>query len=92
MHWGVDGGSNQFWRTHWDKNTAPGQGFDMDFHLYQVEWTPGKNDTLFKNLLKKLLVDKEKSYNINEFCDPNFKTTDTDILKLVSKKDVIRYF
>jgi hypothetical protein len=49
-----------------------------------------KNDTLFKNLLKKLLVDKEY-YNINEFCDANFKITDSDILKYVSKKDLIRY-
>jgi hypothetical protein len=34
-----------------------------------------KNDTLFKNLRKKLLEEKEY-YNINEFCDPNFKITE----------------
>jgi hypothetical protein len=49
-----------------------------------------KNDMLFKNLLKKLLVDKEY-YNIKEFNDPNFKITDSDILKFVSKEDLIRY-
>jgi hypothetical protein len=45
---------------------------------------------LYKNLLKKLLVDKEY-YTNNEFCEPNFKITESDILKFVSKKDLIRY-
>jgi hypothetical protein len=45
---------------------------------------------LFKNLIKKLLVDKEY-YNIKEFYDPKFKITDSDILKFVSKKDLISY-
>jgi hypothetical protein len=44
---------------------------------------------LFKNLLKTLLVDKEY-YNIKEFYDPNFKITDSDILKFASEKDLIR--
>jgi hypothetical protein len=50
-----------------------------------------KNDTLFKNLLKKLLVDKEY-YNINEFSDLNIKITDNNIRKFVSKKDLLRYY
>jgi predicted methyltransferase len=48
------------------------------------------NDTLFKNLLKKLLVDKEY-YNINEFSHPNLKITVSNILNFVSKKDLTRY-
>jgi hypothetical protein len=47
-----------------------------------------KNDTLFKNLLKKLL---KEYYNINDFSDPNFKITDIDIHKFVSKNDLIKY-
>jgi hypothetical protein len=48
---------------------------------------------LFKNLLKKLLVDIRVYYNIKEFYDPNFKITDSDcsIYKFVSKKDLTRY-
>jgi hypothetical protein len=58
--------------------------------IYHQAYGTLKNDMLFKNLLKKLLVDKEY-YNNKEFYDPNFKITDSDILKFVSKKDLIRY-
>jgi hypothetical protein len=43
-----------------------------------------------KICFKKLLVDKEY-YDINELSDPNFKIADSDILKFVSKKDLIGY-
>jgi hypothetical protein len=42
MHWGTDFNHNKYGLTHWERNTAPGQGFNGDFHNYQVEWTPGK--------------------------------------------------
>jgi beta-glucanase (GH16 family) len=31
---------NGWLKTHFEKNTEPGQGWNMDFHHYQVEWTP----------------------------------------------------
>jgi hypothetical protein len=39
MHWGKDWSSNQYWRTHWERNAVP--GFDAGYHRYQLEWTPG---------------------------------------------------
>jgi len=47
MHWGPDPGHNKYPLTHWERNTAPGQGFNGDFHNYQVEWTPGKISVFF---------------------------------------------
>ena len=39
MHWGADFPSNQWPRTHYELNIE--EGFDSDFHVYGVEWTPG---------------------------------------------------
>jgi beta-glucanase (GH16 family) len=41
LHWGPDGANNKFRKTSWEKNTAPKNGYDKAFHLYQVEWTAG---------------------------------------------------
>lgn len=41
LHWGPFWPLNAYEMTHGSKNTAAGQGFDQDFHLYQMEWTPG---------------------------------------------------
>lgn len=38
LHWGPNYNYNQFMRTHWESNN--GAGYDTDFHLYQLEWTP----------------------------------------------------
>ncbi|KAF0306960.1 Beta-1,3-glucan-binding protein [Amphibalanus amphitrite] len=38
MHWGADFPSNQWPRTHYELNDEA--GFDADFHVYGVEWTP----------------------------------------------------
>lgn len=38
MHWGADFKSNQWPRTHYEINDEA--GFDADFHVYGVEWTP----------------------------------------------------
>ncbi|CAB3363618.1 Hypothetical predicted protein [Cloeon dipterum] len=38
MHWGPDFAHNRYYLTHWERNSVP--GFNNDFHLYQVEWTP----------------------------------------------------
>lgn len=40
LHYGVDYTMNGWPKAHYDKNTAPGQGWNKDFHRYQVEWTP----------------------------------------------------
>ncbi|XP_059491029.1 uncharacterized protein LOC132205777 [Neocloeon triangulifer] len=40
MHWGPDPGHNRYYQTHWERNSAAGNGYNNDFHLYQVEWTP----------------------------------------------------
>jgi len=40
LHYGVDYTMNGWPKAHYDKNTAPGQGWNTDFHRYQVEWTP----------------------------------------------------
>ncbi|XP_065350575.1 beta-1,3-glucan-binding protein-like [Cloeon dipterum] len=40
MHWGPDPSFNRWYLTHWERNTEPGNGYNNDFHLYQVEWTP----------------------------------------------------
>jgi len=39
LHFGPDG-YNGMDKTHWEKNSAPEHGYDGDFHLYQMEWTP----------------------------------------------------
>jgi len=40
LHFGPDEGYNGFWQAHGERNTAPGQGYDRDFHIYELEWTP----------------------------------------------------
>jgi hypothetical protein len=47
-----------------------------------------KNLNLFKNLLMKLLTDKEY-YDVKSFLEDNF--TITDILKFVSRSDIENY-
>lgn len=34
---------NAWKTTHFARNTAQGNGFNKDFHRYQMEWTPGIN-------------------------------------------------
>ena len=39
LHWGPYWPLNGYEQTSWSRNTPP--GYDKDFHLYEVEWTPG---------------------------------------------------
>ena len=39
LHWGPDFASNQWSLTHYELNDEA--GFDTDFHIYKVDWTPG---------------------------------------------------
>jgi hypothetical protein len=43
LHFGPYVGLNAYEKAHFERNSAAGQGFDKDFHNYQMEWTPGKN-------------------------------------------------
>ncbi|KAJ9575893.1 hypothetical protein L9F63_007205, partial [Diploptera punctata] len=40
VHFGPFWPLNGYERAHFEKRTAAGQGYDQDFHLYQLEWTP----------------------------------------------------
>lgn len=42
LHFGTEWWNSAWWSTHFERNTASGQGLNRDFHLYQMEWTPGK--------------------------------------------------
>lgn len=55
LHFGPFNQLNAYEEAHWEKNTAPGQGYDKDFHLFQFEWTPGKQHTLCAQINFKLI-------------------------------------
>lgn len=40
LHYGPGWPNNGWWAAHGERNTAPNQGYDRDFHIYEVEWTP----------------------------------------------------
>jgi len=40
LHYGGGGSLNGWPKAHCDKNTAPGEGFNTDFHTFGVDWTP----------------------------------------------------
>jgi hypothetical protein len=48
-----------------------------------------KNVNLFKNLLRKILVDKEY-YDVKSFSAD--KLTDNDLLKFITRSDLINFF
>lgn len=43
LHWGPDKNYNNYRLSHYTKNNS--SGFHVDFHNYQMEWTP--NDIIF---------------------------------------------
>ncbi|CAG7726697.1 unnamed protein product [Allacma fusca] len=40
LHFGPGWPHNGWWAAHGEKNTPSGQGYDRDFHIYELEWTP----------------------------------------------------
>ena len=38
LHYGIDYILNEWPKAHFDRNTAPGQGYNNDFHRYQVSY------------------------------------------------------
>lgn len=38
LHWGPDRNHNKFMKTHFERNLK--DGYNSDFHNYQLEWTP----------------------------------------------------
>ena len=43
LHFGPYFPQDAYYNAHFERQTAPGQGYDQDFHLYQMEWTEGNN-------------------------------------------------
>jgi len=41
LHFGPFWPLNGYERAHFEKNSAPNNGFDVDFNRFQLEWTPG---------------------------------------------------
>lgn len=48
LHWGPDPRHNAWKKTHFLVNSPPGQGFDKEFHNFQMEWTRGEKLILLK--------------------------------------------
>jgi beta-glucanase (GH16 family) len=46
LHFGPFWPLNGYEHAHLEKNTAAGKGFDKDFNLFQLEWTPGKDSLI----------------------------------------------
>lgn len=42
LHYGPFWPHNGYWAAHATKNSFIDQGYDRDFHLYQMEWTDCK--------------------------------------------------
>jgi len=40
LHYGPDTNNNGFMKTHGTRNTPVDQGYDRDFHIFEVVWTP----------------------------------------------------
>lgn len=43
LHFGPFASLDQYQTTLFVRNSKPGNGFNNDFHRYQMEWTPGKH-------------------------------------------------
>ncbi len=43
LHFGPAWNNNAYWAAHGEKNTAPGQGYDRDFHIFGMTWTPSES-------------------------------------------------
>lgn len=41
LHFGTNSGNSAWSTAHYEKRSASGQGYNRDYHLYQMEWTPG---------------------------------------------------
>lgn len=40
LHWGPDANHNSYQKTSFSKN-SPGLGYNNDFRVYELIWTPG---------------------------------------------------
>jgi len=49
LHFGPFWPLNGYENAHFEKNTAPNNGFDTDFNRFQLEWTPGIDGLTCKN-------------------------------------------
>ena len=46
LHWGPYWPINGYEKTSWSRNSVP--GYNQLFHVYGVEWTPGKRKSTLK--------------------------------------------
>lgn len=42
LHYGPFWPHNGWWAAHGTKNSPVDQGYDRNFHIYEVMWTPGE--------------------------------------------------
>jgi beta-glucanase (GH16 family) len=49
LHFGPFWPLNGYENAHFEKNTAPNNGFDTGFNRFQLEWTPGIDGLTCKN-------------------------------------------
>jgi len=59
LHYGPYSSLNGWSKAHFDYNSNPGEGFNKHFHVYGLEWTPGKSR------IKKLLILQPQSVCIS---------------------------
>lgn len=42
IHFGNQAWNSAWWSSFFSRHSAPGWGWNKDFHAYQMEWTPSK--------------------------------------------------
>lgn len=40
LHFGTEIWNDAYWSSTFSKRSTPGWGWNRDFHVYQMEWTP----------------------------------------------------
>jgi hypothetical protein len=69
LHFGPFSPLNGYEHAHFEKNTAPNNGFDVDFNRFQLEWTPGTDGLTCKNKADSRAIQcmsLQKSIQINK--------------------------
>jgi hypothetical protein len=60
LHFGPFVPINGYERAHFEKNSAPDNGFDRDFNRFRLEWTPGMDVLTCKNKVDTMYVVTKK--------------------------------
>jgi hypothetical protein len=59
LHFGPYAPANRWQRTHFERRSQPQEGFDRDFHRFQMEWTKGTPSGASAVLLLQLLASSD---------------------------------